>query len=66
LPALIAAERQTYGLATVEVVLDDRRADVDRERAVADAICGSAHLTDLAVQLLDGIAKPLTEDASGQ
>jgi hypothetical protein len=59
-PGLIATERLALGLATLEVVLDDRRAELDRERAVADRIAADPALTSLAIQLLDGVARPPT------
>jgi hypothetical protein len=58
LPSLVNVERLSLGLSTGEIAIDDRRADLERERAVADAIAADPRLVDLAVELLDGIAKP--------
>jgi hypothetical protein len=63
-PSLILAERAAHGLSTAEIVVEERRAELERERAVADAIAADPRLVDLAVELLDGIAKPPTD--SGQ
>jgi hypothetical protein len=52
LPALIAAERAAYGLATVDVVVEDRR-ELERSRQIADVIAASPRLVELATAALD-------------
>lgn len=60
-PALILAERAAHGLTTAEIEVVDRRAELERDRAIADRIAADPRLTDLAVQMLDGIAREGSE-----
>lgn len=56
LPALIAAKRAAYGLATVDIVVEDRR-ELDRSRQMADVIAASPRLVQLASETLDEIVQ---------
>lgn len=56
LPALIAAERAAYGLATVDIVVEDRR-ELERSRQMADIIAASPRLVQLATEALDEIVQ---------
>lgn len=59
-PAVVNCERQALGLNTSGLVIEDRRADLERERAWTDRALTNPKAVDLLVELLDEMAKPTT------